>query len=68
MRVRNCEELRRLREMVGKAGLPVDSRFYCEMEKAMFRSSEHPSRMFGMDMSLELEENGCKTTIKLKQV
>jgi len=32
----------------------------------MFRLSEHPSRMFGMEMSLELEENGCKTTTKLK--
>lgn len=32
----------------------------------MFGLSEHPSRMFGMDMSLELEENGCKTTTKLK--
>jgi len=39
--------------MVGKAGLDVDSRLYCEMEKAMFRSSKHPSRMFGMDMSVD---------------
>ena len=51
---------------MGKDGLPVDPRFYCEMDKAMFRSSEHPSRMFGMDMSLELEENECKMTAKLK--
>jgi len=29
----------------------------------MFRSSEHPSRMFGIEMSFELEENECKTTI-----
>jgi len=36
------------------------------MEKAVFRSSEHPSKMFGMEMSLELEENGCKMTMKLK--
>jgi hypothetical protein len=52
--------------MVRKVGLDVDPRFYCEMEKAMFRSSEHPSRMFGVEMSLKLEENGCKMTIKVK--
>jgi hypothetical protein len=55
-----------MREVVGKAGLPVDPRFYCEMEKAMFRSPEHPSKMFGMDMRMEIEENGCKMTVKLK--
>jgi len=52
--------------MVGKAGLDVDPRFCCEMEKAVFGSSEHPSRMFGIEMSLEFEENGCKMTTKLK--
>ena len=52
----------KIREMVGKAGLDVDPRFYCGMEKVMFGSSEHPSKMFGM----ELEENGCKITGKLK--
>jgi len=29
-------------------------------------SPEHPSKMFGMEMSLDLEENGRKMTIKLK--
>lgn len=52
--------------MVRKAGLDINPRFYCEMEKAMFGSPEHPSKMFAMDMSMELEENGCKMTIKLK--
>ena len=51
---------------MGKAGLDVDSRFCCEMKKAMFGSLEHPSKMFGMDVSMKLEENGCKMTLKLK--
>jgi len=56
---------RRLGRMVGKAGLDVDPRFYCGMEKAVFGSSEHPSRMFGMDVSLELEENGCSKRFRI---
>lgn len=66
IRIKNCEELRRSREMVKKAGLKTDPRFYCEWEKSSFMSPEHPSKMFGMDISMDLEENGCKMTVKLK--
>ena len=66
MRIKNCEELRRSREIVKKAGLNIDPKFYCKREIAMFTSPEHPTKDFGLDIHIDLEENGCKMTMKLK--
>lgn len=63
---KNCEMLRRLREVVNKAGLNIDPREVCKAEIAMHMSPEHITKKFGMDLTCELEENGCKWTMKLK--
>jgi hypothetical protein len=64
--MRNCEMLRRLRDAVKKAGLNIDPREVCKSEIAMHTSPEHMTRKFGIDLACELEENGCKWTMKLK--
>ena len=66
VRYKNCEMLKRLREIVKKAGLNIDPREVCKSEIAMHTSPEHMSKKFGMDLACELEENGCKWTFKLK--
>ena len=66
VRYKNCETLKRLREVVKKAGLNIDPREVCKSEIAMHTSPEHIARKFGMDLACELEENGCKWTMKLK--
>lgn len=63
---KNCEMLRRLRDVVKKAGLNIDPREVCRSEIAMHTSPEHMTKKLGMDLACELEENGCKWTMKLK--
>ncbi len=66
IRYKNCEALRRMREVVKKAGLNIGPREVCKSEIAMHMSPEHPTKKFGIDLTGELEENGCKWTMKLK--
>jgi len=66
MRYKNCEALRRIREVVKKAGVNIDLREVCKTEIALHMSPEHPTQKFGIDLTCELEENGCKWTMKLK--
>ena len=66
IRMKNCEMLRRSREVVKKAELNIDPRELCKSEIAMHRSPEHITKKFGVDLACELEENGCKWTFKLK--
>ena len=66
MRFKNCEILRRSRELVKKAGLNIDPRFFCKIDLYGVPHSRHQMRDFVTDMSIELEENGCKMTMKLK--
>ena len=66
MRYKNCEILRRSRELVKKAGLKIDPKFYCKMCQYRSAHPRHFMRDLGMDMSCEFEENGCKWTMKLK--
>jgi len=63
MRVKNCERLRRTRELVKKTGLNVDPRELCEVE---CKNPKGISEDFGIDVTWELEENGCRITGKLK--
>jgi len=65
MRFKNCDILRRSREVVEKAGLDVDPKFFCEMDKYRHAHLRHPIRELGMELTCELEENGCKWTFKL---
>jgi hypothetical protein len=66
VRMKNCEMLRRLKDVVKKAGLTIDPREVCRSEIAMHMSPEHMTKKFGMDLACELEENGCNWTFKLK--
>ena len=66
VRMKNCEMLRRVREVVKKAGLNIDPREVCKSEIAIHTSTEHITKKFGVDLACELEENGCKWTFKLK--
>jgi len=63
MRIKNCERLRRTGELVKRTGLNVDPKALCELECQTLKGM---SKEFGIDVSWELEENGCRITGKLK--
>jgi len=63
MRVKNCPILRRVGGIVKKAGLDLDPRFLCEMDAKIL---PEVAKEFGLALTFELEENGCKTKAKLK--
>jgi hypothetical protein len=65
MRFKNCEILRRSRELMKKVGLNVDPRFFCKMDWYRHAHPNHPLQEIGMDATCELEENGCKWTFRL---
>ena len=65
IRFKNCDILRRSRELVEKAGLDVDPKFFCEMDKYRHAHPRHPMDEIGLELTCELEENGCKWTFKL---
>lgn len=62
VRISNCPVLRRQRDLVRKAGLDLDPRFLCEIDAKI---NPEVAREFGVELTCELEENGCKTTAKL---
>ena len=66
MEYKDCEILKRTREIVKKAGLNITPRFFCEMDQYRHTSPLHPMQKFGLDLSCELEQNGCKWTFILK--
>ncbi len=66
MEYKNCEILKRTREIVKKAGLDITPRFFCEMDQYRHVSPLHPMQKFGIDLSCKLEQNGCTWTFKLK--
>jgi len=67
MKFNNCRMLKKMQEVVKKAGLNVGPRELCEFERSMHTSPEHPmTKSFGIVMNCELEENGCKWIMKLK--
>jgi primosomal replication protein N len=63
IRTKDCVELQRMRDMAKKAGLNLDPKEICENDSkimpAMFEG-------FGVDVTYELEENGCVARAKLK--
>ena len=63
VRIKNCPVLKRQRDLVKKAGLDVDPRFLCEIDAKI---NPEVAKEFGVDLTFELEENGCTTTAKLK--
>ena len=48
VRMKNCEMLRRLRELVKKAGLKIDPRFYFEIDQYRHTNPLHPMKKFGI--------------------
>lgn len=63
MRIKNCPILKRTRDLVKKMGLDIDPKFICEKE---VKISAEASKGFGIEVSMELEEDGCISTLKLK--
>jgi hypothetical protein len=63
VRIKNCPILRRQRDLVKKAGLDLDPKLLCEMDAKI---NAEVAKEFGVDLTLELEENGCVNTAKLK--
>jgi len=63
IRTRDCVELQRMRDMAKKADLDIDPKEICENDsKIMPEMFEE----FGVEVTIELEENGCVARAKLK--
>jgi hypothetical protein len=63
MRTKNCPFLVRGKELAKKAGLDIDPKEICRNDsKTMPKMFEQ----FGIDVTMELEENGCRARAKLK--
>jgi len=63
MRTKNCPFLVRGKELAKKAGLDLDPKEICRNDsKVMPEMFEE----FGIELTMELEENGCRATAKLK--
>ncbi len=56
IRINNCEGLKGMREIVEKVGLDVDPKEFCTIETAIL---PQVIKEFGVDLSIEREENGC---------
>jgi len=63
IRTKNCVLLKKMRDVVKKAGLDIDPKFMCEDGS---KTVPELLKEFGIDATMELEENGCITTAKLK--
>ena len=63
IRIKNCVLLKRARDLVKKAGLDIDPKFFCEIDAKYLPGV---LKEFGVDVTWELEENGCRATAKLK--
>jgi len=63
LRIKNCPVLRRLGDIVKKAGLDLEPRLLCETDTKIL---PEVAKEFGVVLTFELEKNGCKTTTKLK--
>jgi len=63
MRFKTCEMLKRSKEIIKKTGLNIDPKFLCEMCRYRHFHPLHPIKDLA---TLDLEENGCKWTFKLK--
>ena len=63
VRVKNCPYLKKTRDLVKKSGLDIDPRFMCEIDAKM---NPEICKEFGIDMTVKLEEDGCRYTAKLK--
>jgi len=63
MRTKNCPFLVRGRELAKKAGLDIDPKEICRNDS---KTMPEMFEQFGIEVTMELEENGCRATAKLK--
>jgi hypothetical protein len=63
VRIKNCVLLKRARDLVKKTGLDIDPKIFCERDAKYFPKL---FKDFGIDITWELEEDGCRATAKLK--
>lgn len=63
VRITNCPVLKRQRALLKKSGLDIDPRYLCEIDAAI---NPEVANAFGVDLNIQLEENGCIATAKLK--
>ena len=63
MRTKNCPQLLRGRELAKKADLNIDPKEICRNDSKVMPEM---LKEFGMDVTMELEENGCVVRAKLK--
>jgi hypothetical protein len=63
MRTKNCPQLIRGRELAKKAGLDVDPKEICRNDS---KTMPEMLEQFGINATMELEENGCVVRAKLK--
>ena len=60
--IKNCVLLKKMRDIVKKTGLDIDPKFLCEKDAKYFPAL---FKEFGIDVTWNLEENGCRFTAKL---
>ena len=63
IRMRDCPNIKRNEEIAKKAGLDIDPKFVCGKDTTIW---PRVYKEFGVDMTHDVEENGCKIRIKLK--
>lgn len=63
IRTRDCVELQRMRDMAKKAGLDIDPKEICRNDSKIMPDMFEE---FGVEVTIELEENGCVARAKLK--
>jgi len=63
MRTKNCPFLVRGKELAKKAGLDIDPKEICKNDS---KTMPEMFEQFGIEVTMELEENGCRATAKLK--
>lgn len=63
IRTRDCVELHKMRDMAKKAGLDLDPKEICENDSKIMPDMFEE---FGVEVTIELEENGCVARAKLK--
>ena len=63
LRTKNCPVLKKMRDVVKKAGLSIDPKSMCEIDAKII---PEVVKDFGVDLTMELEENGCIAEFKLK--
>lgn len=62
IRINNCPVVKKFRDVVEKTELNIDPRFMCETETKILPKI---IKEFGIDLVLELEENGCVLNAKI---